>query len=131
ARAPPTLRQRVDLRAPPRVGLSPLRRNEPLLLETMECRVERALRDLQDILGDLLDALCDGPSMLRFRGKCLKDQEVERALNEVGRLAHDSGSIPRSSTIIPRRSTIGKAPDASGLWTNSPRCWRRAAEFQT
>src|SRR5580765_1587409 len=101
------LRQLVELRVSPRIRLTPLRRDEPLLLEAMQRRIQRTLRDLQDILRHLLDALRDRPAMLRLGGQGLENQEVQCPLDEVGRLAHDYGSIPRSSTTIPRRSTIG------------------------
>src|SRR6476661_4262870 len=102
-----SLRQLVELRVPSRVGLAPLRRNEPLLLETVQCRIQRPLRDLENVLRHLLDALRDRPAVLRLDSQRLEDQQIERALDEIGRLAHERGSIPKSSTTIPRRSTIG------------------------
>src|SRR4029079_16145429 len=44
---PPDARQRVELRLAFVLGLLPLRADPPFLLELVQCRIERALRDLQ------------------------------------------------------------------------------------
>ena len=53
-------------------------------LEAMECRVEGALVDLQDIVGDLLDPLRDRPAMKRLRLQRPQDERVERTWEKVG-----------------------------------------------
>ena len=52
-------------------------------LKTMESRVHRALLDLQDAARDLLDALRNGPAVLRLERERLQDQEVQSALRQV------------------------------------------------
>ena len=39
----------------------------------MQGGIERALLDLKDVAGDLLDALGDGPTVLRVGGDGLQD----------------------------------------------------------
>ncbi len=51
----------------------------------MERGVKRPLVDLQDVLRDLLDPLRNGPSMHGLRLERSKNQEVKRALRDVGR----------------------------------------------
>ena len=56
------LGQLVELRLAVVVGVAPLRGDQPLLLEPVQRRVERALVDLQDVARDLLDAAARCPS---------------------------------------------------------------------
>jgi hypothetical protein len=49
----------------------------------MECRVERALVNLQDVLGDLLDALRNRPAVERLRLKGPKDEEIQGTRKKV------------------------------------------------
>jgi hypothetical protein len=49
----------------------------------MEGRVQRALRDLQDIAAHKLYPPRNRPSVLRAARKRLEDEKVERALNQV------------------------------------------------
>src|SRR5204862_44885 len=76
-------RERIELRLAARVGDSLLRPDPSLLLEAMQSRIERALRDLQGVPAHLLDALPDRPAVLRFERQRLEDQQIERALNQV------------------------------------------------
>ena len=50
----------------------------------MEGRVERALRDLDYIAGDLLQTLSDRIAMDGTQGDDFQDQQVEGALREIG-----------------------------------------------
>jgi len=59
-----------------------------LLFEAMEGGVEGALLDLEDVLGDLLDALGDGPAVLGLESEGFEDEKVESALDEVVGFAH-------------------------------------------
>ena len=61
----PGWREPVVLRPPAQLRDGPLGVDPALVLEAMERRVERALVDLQDVLGDLLDALRDRPAVQR------------------------------------------------------------------
>src|SRR4029079_4755487 len=54
----------------------------------MEGRIERALVDLQDVLGDLLDALGDGPAVQGILLQRAQDQQIERAGQQVGGSRH-------------------------------------------
>ena len=62
------------------VRSTPLWFDPATALESMKRGVEGALLDLEDIAGDLLDALGDGPAVQRFEDKGLKDEKVESAL---------------------------------------------------
>src|SRR5262245_19366847 len=49
----------------------------------MEGGIERALVDLQDVLGNLLDALGDGPAVLGILLQRAEDQQNERAGQQI------------------------------------------------
>ena len=70
----------IELRLAVVLGVAPLGVDQPLLLEPVQRRVERALVDLQDVFGNLVDPQCDAPPVHGDRGQCLEDQEVERPL---------------------------------------------------
>lgn len=55
-------------------------------LQAMQRRVKRALLDAQHVLGNLLNALRNGPAVLRFKRQRLEDQQVERSLREIDTL---------------------------------------------
>src|SRR5262245_65236763 len=95
---PPGLRELVELRRPVRLRRAPLGLDPVLLLETMKRRIERALGDLQDVLGDLLNALGDRPAVHWSAGQSSKNEEIQRALEQVG-LAAQRASC-RVTTII-------------------------------
>ena len=61
----------------------PFRIDPSLLLEAMECRIERPLIDAQDVLRDLLDAQRDSPAVHRLERQGLQDEHVERSLQEI------------------------------------------------
>src|SRR6185503_14960913 len=81
-------RQRVVLRAPVGLGGVPLGLDVALCLELVQGRIERALLDEQHVAGKLTDALGDRPAVLRLEGDDLEDQQIERALDEVGGSGH-------------------------------------------
>src|SRR5262245_36060342 len=54
----------------------------------MERRIERALIDLQDVLGNLLDALGDGPPVQGILLQRAQDQQIECAGQQIGRSCH-------------------------------------------
>src|SRR5262245_36555506 len=72
----------AELRDPP-LGLDPA-----LVLEAMEGRIQRALIDLQDVLGNLLDALGDGPAVQGILLQRAQNQQIERAGQQIGRSRH-------------------------------------------
>src|SRR5437868_8756125 len=53
----------------------PLRSNEAAELQTVQCRVKRPLPNLKRLLRELLNALRDAPSVHRFQGQRLEDQQ--------------------------------------------------------
>ena len=67
----------------------PLGFDPALVLEAMERRVERALVDLQDVLGDLLDAVRDRPAVHRVGLQRPQNEQVEGAGQKVG-----NGAVP-------------------------------------
>ena len=80
--------QRVELGFAAGIGAAPLGAQPALLFEPVERGIESALCDLKHVFADLLDAAGDGPSMHGFERKRAEDEEVERALNQVGWFAH-------------------------------------------
>src|SRR4029453_618416 len=76
--------------APVVLGELPLGSNQALTLETVERRIERALPELEDALGPLLDPLRDAPSVHRLELHGLEDEHVEGALEDVSAISHAS-----------------------------------------
>src|SRR5262249_5114192 len=111
--------QRVELGVASQIGLLPFSPNPALLLEPVQRGIQRALADRERVAREELNALGDAPSVERSPGDGFQDQQIERALQEIGRLRHPT---PRLSTIIPRLSTIANArafrrSDAGrGMW---------------
>jgi len=58
------------------------------VFEPVQRRIERALLDLKDFTGNLLDALGDGPAMFGSEGESFENQQIQRSLYEVVWLAH-------------------------------------------
>src|SRR4030095_8012308 len=85
------------------LGLAPLARDEALVLEAIQRRIERALLDAEALLRDLLDAEQDAVAVERAERNGLEDQHVERPLQQFGWLAHrrfsstDYESLPHFS----------------------------------
>ena len=49
----------------------------------MEGRVKRALRNLEDVMAHLLNALGNRPAVARLERERLQDEKVQGPLNEV------------------------------------------------
>src|ERR1039458_2910997 len=79
----PRCRQFVKPRAPPHLRSAPFRRDPPLVLQTVQRRIERSLVDPQHIPRNLLDGLGDGPPVLRPGLRSEENQQIERALQQV------------------------------------------------
>src|SRR5688572_4356719 len=103
----------VRLRLAPGLGHDPVRLEPALLFQAMQGRIQRPLRHLQHVAADELDSAGNRPPVLRAAGERLEDEQVERALDEVGRSAHIV--IPRLSTVTPRLSTIRAVAQGSSL----------------
>ena len=80
--------ERIELGLAAGVGFTPFGLDPPFALEPVEGGIEGALLDLEDFLGDLLDALGDGPAVLGLECDGFQDEEVEGALDEVVWFAH-------------------------------------------
>src|SRR4249920_2838863 len=91
-------RQRIELGFPVVLRGAPLGLDRALALEAMQRRIERSLLHAQRILRDLLDAIGDGPAVLRLERERLEDQEIERSLRQIDlrRLGHSAS--PSAST---------------------------------
>ena len=69
----------------------------------MERGIERALRHLHDVARDVLEALGDAVAVHSAGGDNVKDQQVERALGEIGSVRHLTS---RSSTYTELRVEV-------------------------
>src|SRR5438034_2627778 len=78
-------RQRIEPRAAIVLRRTPLGLDPPLQQQPLQRRIERALADLQHIVGDGAQALCDPVAVLRIGGQGLQNQKVERARQKIGR----------------------------------------------
>ncbi len=75
---------RVDLRAPRVLGLAPFGVEPAGALEPLQRRQQRSGVDLEDAARDLLDTPRDAEAVHRLEAERLEDEQVERALNDVG-----------------------------------------------
>src|SRR4051812_26639891 len=82
----PGCRQLVVLRSPIVFTGRPLGLNPALLLEFVEGGVQRALSHPELLVRHLTDALGDCPAVRRFERDDAKNQEIQRALHEIGGL---------------------------------------------
>ena len=80
--------QRVILGSSSGVAFHPLGFDPGFLFEAVEGGIERALLDLEHFIGNLLNALGDGPAVLGLERDGFEDQEVEHALDEIVGFAH-------------------------------------------
>src|SRR5207244_3198381 len=67
-------------------------------LEAVQRGVERALLHVKHIAGQLLNALRNGPAVLRFERQRLQNQEIQRALRQVDTGHRDS--MPESPVEV-------------------------------
>jgi hypothetical protein len=90
---PAETRERIELGAAIVFRGLPLRGDPAFLFELVKSRVERAVADLQDVAGDLLEAQADGVAVHRLEGQNFQEQQVKSALDQVGRFAHRLSSV--------------------------------------
>src|SRR5688572_32216468 len=76
---------------------SPLCVDEPSLLEPVERGIERPLVDLEDVVGELAHELRDSPSVQGTEAQCLEDEEIERALEQIGAGCHDTSTFDNNT----------------------------------
>src|SRR5690606_29875895 len=86
-RAPAARREPVIARTPAVVRRAPLARDQALLLQPLQRRIQRPLVHLQHALRNLLHALADPPPVHRGQGKGLQHEQVERSAQCVRLLA--------------------------------------------
>jgi hypothetical protein len=84
----PSSGELVKLCLTSRVGLVPLRAYPSLLFKPVKRGIQRALLHLQNLVRDLLNALGDGPTVLRFERDRRENKQVQSALYEIAWLAH-------------------------------------------
>src|SRR6202041_383331 len=95
-------RERIELRAAIVLGDFPLGGNPAFLFELVQCGIERAVADLQNVAGDLLQAQADGEAVERLQREDFQQQQVESALHEIRGLAHALTSVTeRSIALLP------------------------------
>ena len=78
----------IELRFATGVRHLPVGGQQPAVFEPVQRRIERALRHLHDVARDQLQALRDRVAVNGTGGDDVKDQQVERALGEIGSLRH-------------------------------------------
>src|SRR5690242_2311701 len=96
---PAVARQTVHLRRASLVGRFPLRDDPALAFEPVQGGIERPLADRQLVIRERLYALDDRPAVERSASERLENEEIERALEEIGGFRHDLTRIPRPSTM--------------------------------
>src|SRR6266702_1965060 len=79
-------RQVVKLGATVVLRSAPASFDPAAALQPVQRGIQRALLHLKNVAGYLLDALGDGPSMLRPQRQSLEDQEVQGALGKINAL---------------------------------------------
>ena len=67
----------------------------------MERRIERPLLHTQQLVGDLLDSLGDGPAVEWLERDGAKDQQVEGALQQVGLVGQVSPLDDLQVRVVP------------------------------
>jgi hypothetical protein len=102
-------RQRIEFCAPRIFRVSPLGVEPTGTLESLERREQRSRIDLEHTLRQLLDASRNSETMHRLETQRLENQQVERALDDVGvglvhgssrRVSYDDDSAVRVGLFI-------------------------------
>ncbi len=101
--------ERIKLGVAAGVRLRPFGANPSLLLQAMERRIERALLHLQHLTGDLLDALGDGPAVLRLERDGFQDEQVECSLHEIAWFSH---ALTIYNSVVDSQGETGRPGDA-------------------
>src|SRR5262249_3505999 len=79
----PNFRELVIFCTPVIVRCSPARFDPTSALQTMQRRIKRPLLYLKNVTRHLLNALGNGPTMLRTKRERAQDKEVESTLRKV------------------------------------------------
>ena len=73
----------VILRAAIIFGSAPAGFDPAATLQAVQRGVQRALLDLQNVFGDLLNTFRNGPAMLRLESNRFEDEQIESALRQI------------------------------------------------
>jgi hypothetical protein len=102
----------VILGPPIVVAGGPLGFDQALLLKLVKRRIQGTLTDQKHVVRHLTDALGDRPPVHRLERDNLENQEIERALHEIGRFAHVYPSVTDKSISV-LLSVIKGSPSSS------------------
>src|SRR5215467_1386599 len=80
---PPGLREFVVFRSPVVFRRSPARLDPPAPLQPVQRRIQRALLHAQHVARNLLDALGNGPAMLRLQCQRSQNQQIQSSLRKI------------------------------------------------
>jgi hypothetical protein len=112
-------RQRVDAGAAVVLRRRHLRRDVAAKFEPMESRIQRALARLQPLARDLSNTVGDAPAVIGAQGQNLENQQIERALQQVGFrrkvLSSFEGSMEVFPSKVKRNQQGGNQPATSAL----------------
>src|SRR5580658_2631959 len=86
-------RERIEFRATIVRRRLPLGGDPALLLQLVQGGIKRAVADLQNIAGNLLEPKADSEAVERLQREDLQKQQVQGALNQVRRFAHVLPSV--------------------------------------
>src|SRR3954468_3330281 len=81
--------ERIELGAPVVLGRLPLVLDRALVLQLVQRGIERSIGDLKTVARGLPQPQPDGPAVQRLERQNLEQQQVQRALDEIGWSAHD------------------------------------------
>src|SRR4030095_13986643 len=81
-------RELVELRFPSRIGGFPIGFEQTTVLEAAQRGIERALLHLHDVARHLLQALRNRVAVNRPKRDYFEDEEIERALRQIGLESH-------------------------------------------
>src|SRR5688572_26061092 len=81
----PSRGQTIELGPAIVLRYAPGRFDPATLFEPMERRIERALLDLEDVVGDLPDPARYAVAVSRSPGQCFQDHQVQRSVHQISR----------------------------------------------
>src|SRR5580698_6337960 len=89
---------------------APMGLDQAAALEPVQGRIQGALLDAQHIARHLLYAFGDGPAVLRTKGDCSEDEQIQRPLWKIDILRQDAIS-PFTSTSSTTRCRSARGND--------------------
>src|SRR5262252_9443547 len=122
--SPTSASQRVVAGTSVVLGDFPLRLDKALTFESVQGRIERALSELQDALGPLLDAFGNPPSVHRFELQRLEHQHIERALQQIASFSRHRSPFDRRKKSRRCSLRLSRGTKRPGFWRHA---WMRVA----